>query len=208
MVHLGYANHRHPSSFCYERHIMQEVNGITIYRDWVEVANTLKSDAERGQFYHSIALYSIYRIEPQLTGLQKIFFDLIRPQIDKSQKSRIAQQKGAQNRKIRKYQELQSEPPPQPARKKGNTYAFMLPEQLRSDRCVEKWNQWEEYRRQKHKPISTAAVYQFIENARNWDEETFINAVDFSIANDYQALVPSKNRTNTTQIKQKDNTGI
>lgn len=203
---------------------MQEVNGITIYRDWVDVANTLKSDAERGQFYHSIALYSIYRIEPQLTGLQKIFFDLIRPQLDKSQKFRLAQQKGVENRRSRRIQDLPPEPPPdqppepeptdlipppQPVRKDGKTYAFMLPEQLRSDRCVEKWNQWEEYRIQKHKPISTAAAIQQMENVKSWDEDTFIAAVEFSIANDYQALVAQKNKPqNSQQTTQKDITGI
>ena len=75
-----------------------ELQTVTIFRTWVELASTLKGDAERGRLYHAICLYSLCGIEPDLESDLKPFFNIMRPSIDKSNKKKIAQQKSMQNR--------------------------------------------------------------------------------------------------------------
>lgn len=75
-----------------------EIETVTIFRTWVEIAAALPSNAERGKLYHAVCEYSLYGKEPQLTGILNTYFTLMRPSIDKSNKRKIAQQKSLQIR--------------------------------------------------------------------------------------------------------------
>lgn len=75
---------------------MSDYETVTIFRTWVEIAEALKTDAERGRLYHAICRYSLYGEPPKLEGLLGTYFTLMQPSIDKSNKRRTAQRKGAQ----------------------------------------------------------------------------------------------------------------
>ena len=83
---------------------MDEIQTVTIFRTWVEIAATLKTDAERGKLYHAICEYALFGKEPQLEGGLQAFFTLMRPSIDKSIQRKIAQQKSLQMRLQNKLQ--------------------------------------------------------------------------------------------------------
>lgn len=76
-----------------------ELQTVTIFRSWVELASDLPSDKERGQFYHAVCTYALSGIEPELSGILKHYFQLIRPVIDKSAKRKLAQEKSVAKRK-------------------------------------------------------------------------------------------------------------
>ena len=75
-----------------------EIETVTIFRNWVELAASLKTDSERGKLYHAVCEYSLYGKEPELEGLLLTCFKLIQPVINKSNKRKIAQQKSLQMR--------------------------------------------------------------------------------------------------------------
>lgn len=75
---------------------MSDYETVTIFRTWVEIAEALKTDAERGRLYHAICRYSLYGEPPKLEGLLGTYFTLMQPSIDKSNKRRTAQRKSAQ----------------------------------------------------------------------------------------------------------------
>ena len=76
-----------------------ELQTVTIFRNWVELAADLPSDKERGQFYHAVCQYALDGIEPELSGILKHYFTLIRPVLDKSAKRKKAQEKSVAKRK-------------------------------------------------------------------------------------------------------------
>ncbi|WP_176013635.1 DUF6291 domain-containing protein [Victivallis sp. Marseille-Q1083] len=69
---------------------MPAIETVTVFRTWVEVADALKSDAERGKLYHAICRYALYGESPQLDGLLSTYFTLMQPSIDKSAKRKAA----------------------------------------------------------------------------------------------------------------------
>ena len=73
-------------------------DAITIFRTWVDLAGEMRSDADRGRFYHAICRYAMDGEEPRLTGLLRTYFELIKPIIDKSNARRKAQQNSVQTR--------------------------------------------------------------------------------------------------------------
>ena len=75
-----------------------ELQTVTIFRTWVQIAAALRSDAERGKLYHALCEYSLYGKEPKLEEHLQAFFTLMRPSVDKSNRRKKAQQKGVQNR--------------------------------------------------------------------------------------------------------------
>lgn len=76
-----------------------ELQTVTIFRNWVELAADLPSDKERGQFYHAVCQYALDGTEPELSGILKHYFTLIRPVLDKSAKRKKAQEKSVAKRK-------------------------------------------------------------------------------------------------------------
>lgn len=77
---------------------MSNYETVTIFRTWVEIAEALKTDAERGRLYHAICRYSLYGEPPKLEGLLGTFFTLMQPSIDKSNRRKDAQSKSVQRR--------------------------------------------------------------------------------------------------------------
>ena len=71
---------------------MDDVQTVTIFRSWVELAAILDTDEERGKFYHAVCEYSLYGKIPELDSKLNAFFTIMRPSIDKSNKRKIAQQ--------------------------------------------------------------------------------------------------------------------
>lgn len=207
---------------------MDDVQSVTIFRNWVELAEELPNDEERGKFYHAICQYSLYGQEPELSGMMKHFFSLIKPIIDKSNKRKIAQQKSLQMRLQNKMQtnlqdnlqndlqndlqnteEPQQPPKPTPAKKKHPIKSFsnLLPDHLLCSDVDVKWKEWEDYRRKKGKPISEAAARKQMKMLQDLSREEAIAAIDNSIANDYQGLFPPKKKA-AAQPPRKDYTGI
>ena len=84
------------------------VDAVTIARAWIAIADTLRDDEQRGLFYSAVCHYAVDGRIPNLKGNLKIFFDLIRPDIDKSRARRLAQQKSLQIRWIKRSQNLQN----------------------------------------------------------------------------------------------------
>jgi len=204
---------------------MDDVQSVTVFRNWVELAEELPNDEERGKFYHAICQYSLYGQEPELSGMMKHFFSLIKPIIDKSNKRKIAQQKSLQMRLQNKMQtnlqndlqndlqnteELQPPPKSTPAKKKNPVKSFsaMLPDHLQCSDVDVKWKEWEDFRRKKGKPISEAAARKQMKMLQDLSREEAIAAIDNSIANDYQGLFPPKKKAAAAPPPRKDYTGI
>lgn len=78
-----------------------ETKTVTVYESFVKAAQSL-SDAQRGKFYHSIMLYSLYGEEPELDDRISVLFELIRPVLDKSKMRKTAGQIGGKTQAKRK----------------------------------------------------------------------------------------------------------
>ena len=186
-----------------------EIETVTIFKSWVEIASIL-TDEDRGRLYHALCLYSLYDQEPDLDSRLTAFFTLMRPTIDKSNKRKLAQQKGLQSRlqnDLQNTEELQPPPKSTPAKKKNpvKSFSVMLPDHLQCSDVDVKWKEWEDFRRKKGKPISEAAAKKQMKMLQDLSREEAIAAIDNSIANDYQGLFPAR-RTKTK--KAKDYTGL
>ena len=57
---------------------------VTVFESFVVAAETLKSDDEKGKLYSAIMRYSLYGEEPDLDGICSALFELMKPNIDKS----------------------------------------------------------------------------------------------------------------------------
>lgn len=78
-----------------------ETKTVTVYESFVKAAQSL-SDVQRGKFYHAIMLYSLYGEEPELDDKISVFFELIRPVLDKSKMRKTAGQIGGKTQAKRK----------------------------------------------------------------------------------------------------------
>ncbi|MBS1369757.1 MAG: hypothetical protein HPZ91_07340 [Lentisphaeria bacterium] len=91
---------------------MSDYETATIFRTWVEIADSLKTDAERGRLYHAICRYSLYGEPPKLEGLLGSYFTLMQPTIDKSNRRKAAQSKSIQSRLQKRLQNGSQTPLP------------------------------------------------------------------------------------------------
>lgn len=67
---------------------------VTVFESFVAAAETLGDDAEKGRLYSAIMRYSLYGEEPTLDGIAAAFFELMKPNIDKSNCRRNARING------------------------------------------------------------------------------------------------------------------
>ena len=87
------------------------------------------------------------------------------------------------------------------------SFSDQLPQHLQTESFRRKWQEWENFRRKKRKPISQIAFSRQVKELEKWTEEQATEAVDFSIASDYQALVMPYSRQKNAHFK-KDYSGI
>ena len=70
---------------------------VTLFASFVvSIDSAIKDDAEKGRLYTAIAHYSLYGEEPELDGVSAALFELMRPNIDTSNKRRSAGKKGGE----------------------------------------------------------------------------------------------------------------
>lgn len=194
------------------------IEAVTIFRTWVDVADTLPSDEARGRLYHAICRYALYGEEPQLDGALNAYFTLMRPSIDKSTKRRAAvdkyQQKRQQNAQHANQQNNQQNgDTPTPAAKKEKPQSFVdqLPDHLQTPAFREKWKEWEKYRRTVvRKAISPTAFRSMKTLLDKLDETQAIEAITTSIANDWRGIFPPKKTAQgkSSTPPRKDHSGI
>ena len=67
---------------------------VTVFESFVAAAETLGDDAEKGRLYSAIMRYSLYGEEPALDGIAAALFELMKPNIDKSNCRRNARING------------------------------------------------------------------------------------------------------------------
>lgn len=73
---------------------------VTLFSSFViSIDSAVTDDAEKGRLYTAIAHYSLYGTEPELTGISAALFELMRPNIDTSNKRRLAGEKGGKKSK-------------------------------------------------------------------------------------------------------------
>ncbi len=73
---------------------------VTLFSSFViSIDSAITDDAEKGRLYTAIAHYSLYGTEPELTGIPAALFELMRPNIDTSNKRRLAGEKGGKKSK-------------------------------------------------------------------------------------------------------------
>ena len=213
-----------------------ELQTVTIFRNWVELAADLPSDKERGQFYHAVCLYALSGEEPELSGILKHYFTLIRPILDKSAKRKKAQEKSVAKRKetilqndlqndlqdtlqtqsqtdsvrvsirVREKELSVDNSEKKPPVKLFPTFVELIPEKLATETFKAKWREWEHYRRSRKKPISEAAATKQLAMLANLTEAEAIASIDQSIQNDYQGLFPPK--TAARPQSRKDYSGV
>ena len=201
-----------------------EIQTVTIFRTWVEISATFRTDADRGKFYQAICEYSLFGKTPELPAELAPFFTLLKPTIDKSNKRKSAQQKGLQirlqnkpqtnsqncNARVRKTETetVKKKKVSKETSKEKVSFAVLFAPHLQLESVIEKWKEWELFRRKKGKPISENAARMQIEMLSQLTAEEAIAAMNNSIANDYQGLFPPKRMNTTTVNQQKDYTGI
>ena len=201
---------------------MNDYETVTIFRTWVEIAEALKTDAERGRLYHAICRYSLYGEPPKLEGLLGTYFTLMQPSIDKSNKRRTAQRKGAQKQPQPGSQndpQNGSQNDPQNgsqnvttrARKtetetgkkrvpKGTpkeppvSFVDSIPEKLKTEAFRTIWLDWEAARRQQKRKLTPRAVTEQFALLVQYDEAEAIEMIRASIRNNWQGIFPLKNQ--------------
>lgn len=73
---------------------------VTLFSSFViSIDSAITDDAEKGRLYTAIAHYSLYGTEPKLTGVSAALFELMRPNIDTSNKRRNAGKTGGETSK-------------------------------------------------------------------------------------------------------------
>lgn len=82
-----------------------------------------------------------------------------------------------------------------------------LPPHLQCDAFREKYLEWESYRRKKRKPISPLAFSRQMKMLSRLTLEQALEAIDTSIANDYQGLFPPRGAKAAPQ-QRKDYSGV
>lgn len=85
--------------------------------------------------------------------------------------------------------------------------AALLPPHLQCDAFRDKYLEWEAYRRKKRKPISPLAFSRQLNMLSRLTLEQAIEAIDTSIANDYQGLFPPRGAKAAPQVR-KDYSGV
>ena len=241
------------------------MNAVTVMREWVEITDMLSFE-QKGRLFSAVFKYSLYEVEPKLEGRLKCFFLMMKPEIDKSNVRRKAQEKSRQKRHLQKdlqtdvqkglqkdlqtdvqkdlqngekaeseakieaetdkkrvcksgvkaeseakseggqsgnwFSPLSSFPPVPPSITPAHSsqsrarasFADRLPKGIRTDAVMAKWLEWEEYRRMKRKPVTEKAAQMQMNVLAKLTPDEVIDAIDFSMANDYQALIPPKVR--------------
>jgi len=86
------------------------------------------------------------------------------------------------------------------------TFADQLPEHLRTPEVIAKWKEWESYRSRKRKKVSPDAFAMQLKILEKLSAAEAIEAIDRSIANDWQGLFPPK--TTRKAAAGKDRSGI
>ena len=208
------------------------IETATIFRTWVEIADALKNDADRGKFYHAICRYALYGELPDLPGILGTYFTLIRPTIDKSNRRKMAQQKGVQNRlqndsQNNRQADLQNDLQNGAvrARKTGTgtkkrvadatpketavSFDGALPYSLNCPAFLAKWNEWLTYRKKsKRKPVTEIAAVKQLKLLAEYDVPTAMRMIDESIRNDWTGIFPPKATKAVTSAAGKDYNGI
>ena len=74
---------------------------VTLFASFViSIDSAITDDAEKGRLYSAIAHYSLYGEEPDLTGVSAALFELMRPNIDVSNKRKEAGKMGGKSSKL------------------------------------------------------------------------------------------------------------
>lgn len=71
-----------------------------------------------------------------------------------------------------------------------------IPEHLKTPEVQNAWNEWQQHRKEKRKPITPMAAAKNFLNLRDWGADRWIAAIDNSIANGYQGLFEPRNGYN------------
>ena len=208
------------------------MNAVTIQKSWIEAADNLESAADRGMFYSAICHYAMTGEELPLEGTGRIYFNLIKSEIEKSCKRRRAQEQSSAKRSQKCLQNslqnsLQNkstagnkENPPAPQKEKtkkrdtkvspkesGLSFEELIPSQLKTVEFEIAWDQWCRYRREiRHRLSRTTAIRQLQQLAR-YPPAIAVAAIDNSITNGWLGLFPEK-ATTTTPPAKRDHTGV
>lgn len=84
----------------------------------------------------------------------------------------------------------------------------LIPDELKTPAFVAAWKEWEVFRRKKRKPISEEGAKRQLSRLAKIGVEKAIQAIDDSIANDYQGLWMPKSVCAAPAAKKKDYSGI
>ena len=212
------------------------MNAVTIQKSWIEAAGSLPDDRERGQFFTAICHYALSGEVLPLTGTGKIYFELIKNEIAKSQKRRIAQEKSSAKRAENSLQnslqndlqnDLQNtgnagkkENPPAPPKEKtkkrdtnvspkesGLSFEDLIPEPLKNDFFLPSWQQWIVYRKEIRKKLTRSTAALQLQTLSRYPPDQAAQIIKRSIEKGWQGLFPEE-LTPTQPQQPKDHTGV
>ena len=212
------------------------MNAVTIQKSWIEAAGSLPDDRERGQFFTAICHYALSGEVLPLTGTGKIYFELIKNEIAKSQKRRIAQEKSSAKRAENSLQnslqndlqnDLQNtgnagkkENPPAPPKEKtkkrdtnvspkesGLSFEELIPASLKTVEFEIAWDQWCRYRKGIRHKLSKLTALKQLQMLGRYPPAIAVAAIDESIRNGWQGLFPEKTVMPPPTIH-RDHTGV
>lgn len=186
------------------------------YRSFYESINELP-DTNKLEIYNAIFSYSLNFIEPELTGLSKSIFTLIKPQLD-------ANIKRFNNGNIPKEKQTKSKTEAKHKQKESKVEANNNVNNNKNDNNNENNNEKENnnigdspktplelkfmefvnYRKATKKPIRNESMESFkkqLWTLSGQNEQTAIEILEQSIANGYQGIFELKNNKNTKNGK-------
>lgn len=71
---------------------------FTFYNSFYQAIQNLESKEDQADFYNAICNYALNGVEPNFTGMLKMAWELIRPNLESSRKKAEAGKKGGQNK--------------------------------------------------------------------------------------------------------------
>lgn len=182
------------------------IETVTVFRTWIDLAETLKTDAERGRLYHAICRYALIGERPTLEGALASFFELMRPSIDKSVKRKKAaanrwqtdMQNGMQNDMQNNMQSGSTRGRLTGTGKKRvskdtpkEKISFAGLEEFPSafgDEFRTVWLRWEEHRREIRHALTKSTARSQLKKLKAWGKDAAIRSIESSIEQGYTGL--------------------
>lgn len=192
-----------------------ERDSIVFYRSFYESVEDL-SPEEFKRCVMAILQYGLDGIEPEVDGISKTVFKLVKPQIDKNNQRYLNGLKGGKP----KDNQNETKPKPNVTKRKPNVNVNvndnvneLISNSELSDAVKEKTKQWVEYKKERREGYKPTGLKSLLTQISNKEKESgaiaVINVIDLSMSNGWKGiiwdLIDKPTMTKNTTFHQFDN---